>query len=164
MKALLFILLFPVFSTKAQAPFEAKIREAVQQLKCIEPTDADPVTLNAQLVTERDSVAIIVKIQIAPGWHIYDYVPATLPYIAMDPVLQLPGNVRAVGSWQKTKSSASVMDPGVLMYEQEAVLIQKAVKLPAAKAGGSIHTGLYYQTCNLNQCLQPVEKTFDLKY
>jgi DsbC/DsbD-like thiol-disulfide interchange protein len=164
MKAILTALLFPVLFANAQSGFDKKIADAAKQLKCEVPGEQTPVTLNAQTIDAGDSLAIIVKVAIAPGWHIYSYVPDNMPYIPIDHILQLPDNVRAVGKWQATtEPSTTVNDPGVLIYETEAVFIQKAVKTAGAKTG-KINAGLYYQTCNLRQCLQPVEKTFELGY
>lgn len=163
MKFIFLALLFPVVSASAQSGFDVKIMEAAKHIACPQPDERTPVTLNAQSVNEGDSVAIIVKVSIAPGWHIYAYVPSTQPYIAIDHILQLPENVRTVGEWKKTEPEVSSSDPGVLIYKDEAVFIHKAVKLPRG-AGGLIKAGLYYQTCDLRQCLPPKERTFDLKY
>jgi hypothetical protein len=163
MKLLIFAILFPIFSVNGQPGFDKKIAQTAKQLTCVQPDEKNPVTLNAQLVTEGDSLAIIVKATIAPGWHIYAYVPQTEPYIMIDPILKLPENIKAIGEWKKTEPEASSIDKGVLIYENEAVFIHKAVKLTNAP-GGLIKTGLYYQTCNLRQCLPPDEKTFELKY
>ena len=164
MKALLLVFLFPILPANAQTSFDSRIAIAVEKLQCTEPNEVNPVALNAQIVDQQDSIAIIVKCRIAPGWHIYEYVAPTLPYIAMENILQLPENIRPVGIWKKTASVPSAMDPGVLIYEQEAVFIHKALRLGGDKAGGIIKTGLYYQTCNLRQCLRPVETTFSLMY
>ena len=164
MKLMLLSLLFPVLSVQAQAGFDMKISETARQMLCPLPDENNPVSLNAQLVGAGDSMAIIVKVRMAPGWHIYAYVPPSQPYIAIDQILRLPESLKASGSWEKTEPEASSDDPGVLIYENEAVFIQKAVKLPVGKTGGVIKAGLYYQTCNLRQCLPPVEKIFDLKY
>lgn len=162
MKSVLLILLFPVFCAHAQSGFDKKIAAAAKALSCAIPGEQEPVTLNATLVYEKDSIAVIVKTALAPGWHIYQYVPQTLPYIAIDHVLQLPKSIVAVGAWIKPEPMASSNDPGVLIYEDEAVFVHKAVR----KENGNkekLTAGLYYQTCNLRQCLPPVEKTFELE-
>ena len=163
MKAILFILFLSPLFADAQVSFRTKVTVAAGQLKCAEPTEEEPVSLNAIVVTDKDSVAIIVKVQMASGWHIYDYVPSTMPYIAMEYLLEVPENLKVVGAWEKTKPSSSAMDPGVLIYENEAVFIRKALKLPSGKGNGIIRTGLYYQTCDSKQCLPPTEKTLNLK-
>ena len=164
MKAILIFLLLPVFCVNAQSPFDRKIADAAKKLSCAEPDEQSPVNLNAALIDEKDSVAIIVKVRMAPGWHIYGFVPSNLPYIAIDHILELPENLRAVGAWVKSKASSSADDPGVLIYENEALFMHKAVKAPGDKKEITIRTGLYYQTCNLQQCLPPVEKIFELSW
>jgi DsbC/DsbD-like thiol-disulfide interchange protein len=163
MKFLFLFLLLPVLPVRGQSPLDAKIRERAKQMICPVPDESDPVTLNAQCVNDRDSIAIIVKVTIAPGWHIYAYVPSSQPYIAIDQILQLPENIKATGEWVKTEAETSSDDPGVLVYENEAVFIHKAVKLSQGSTG-VIRAGLYFQTCNLRQCLPPKERTFELKF
>lgn len=165
MKCLIIFLLFllVVLRIHAQSGFDARIAEAAKTLTCPAPNDRNPVSLNAQLLQEKDSIAIIVKVVIAPGWHIYQYVPSSLPYIVIGHILELPETVRASGSWIEPRPTSYANDPGVLVYENEAVFIQKAVKSAAAKAGNPIRTGLFYQTCDLRQCLPPDEKMVDLK-
>jgi DsbC/DsbD-like thiol-disulfide interchange protein len=162
MKAVLLILLLPVLSANAQSGFEKKIAQAARQLVCDAPNGQQPVTLNAALVQEKDSIAVIVKVALAPGWHIYQYVPSTLPYIPIEHLLKLPDGATAVGGWIRSEPITSVDDPGVLIYEKEAVFVHKAVKKKEAKLTGIVQTGLYYQTCDLKQCLPPVERTIDL--
>lgn len=160
---LLFVLLLTGLCASAQSGFNKKIADAVKQLSCAEPTEQEPVTLNAGLLAEKDSIAVIVKVKMAPGWHIYQYVPSNMPYIPIELLLKLPDGMQAVGKWEKAKPFPSANDPGVLIYENEAWFVQKVVRSSKAAAGITIQTGLYYQTCDLKQCLPPVEKMFDLK-
>lgn len=158
--------LFMVFSlaglcVKAQSAFDKKIAAAVKQLECTEPDNENPVTLNAKLLAEQDSIAVMVKVRMAPGWHIYQYVPSTMPYIPIEHILKLPEGLVPVGKWEISKPFPSANDPGVLIYEKEAVFIHKVFR--QAAAAGPIQAGLYYQTCDLHQCLPPVEKIFELK-
>lgn len=164
MKIVFLAVLFSSLYAGAQSKLDAKIRETATHLICPQPDEREPVTLNAQSVNEGDSIAVIVKVSMAPGWHIYAYVPPTQPYIPIDQILYLPEGIKAIGEWKKTEPESSSDDPGVLIYEKEAVFIHKAVKLSPAKTGALIKAGLYYQTCNLRQCLPPKEITFELKY
>lgn len=164
MRILIFLFLLPVLQASAQSSLDTKIVAAVAGLHCALPDQERPVQINAAVVAEKDSLAVIIKTSLAPGWHIYDYVPSTLPYIPIEYVLRLPEGIRAVGEWKKTASGPSMNDRGVLIYENEAVFIRKVVKLPGAKANGLIKTGLYYQACDLNQCLPPVENLIELNY
>lgn len=77
----------------AQSAFDRKIAEALKIMKCAEPSDERPVTLNAGLLHDKDSTAVILKVQMAPGWHIYQYVPASMPYISIDQILKLPEGI-----------------------------------------------------------------------
>lgn len=160
---LLIVLLFTRLCVYAQSGFDKKITQAAKQLYCATPTEQTPVTINARTLTENDSIAVIVKVNIAPGWHIYQYVPPTLPYIPLEHILKPSEGIQAVGTWQITKPFSSVTDAGVLVYENNALFVHKLVRSAGEKTKGVIHTGLYYQTCNLQQCLPPDEKTFDLK-
>lgn len=162
MKTLLLVMLTSVLSASAQSKLDIKVKEAAKQMVCPQPDERNPVSLNAQTVHDGDSMAVIVKTLLAPGWHIYAFVPSAQPYIPIDQILHLPENIKAVGAWTKTEPEASSDIPGVLIYENEAVFIHKAVKLVSAKTGGVIKAGLYYQTCNLRQCLPPEEKIVDL--
>lgn len=146
---------------KAQSAFDKKIADAVTRLSCNEPDAEEPVTLNAGVVAEGDSLAVIIKVLMAPGWHIYKFVPANLPYIVTEPILKLPEGIKAVGKWESSKASTYSNDPGVLIHENKAWFVQKVVRQPDAL--GIIQAGLYYQTCDLSQCLPPVEKILDLK-
>lgn len=162
MKFLLLVFSFPVLCVSAQSGFDVRIKQRLKEMICPMPDESNPVTLTAQSLIVKDSVAVIVKVAMAPGWHIYSYVPSTQPYIAIDQILELPSDIKPVGEWINTEPEASVDDPGVLLYEREAVFIHKAVKISNSK-GGSIMTGLYYQTCNRRQCLPPKENVIELK-
>lgn len=158
---LFLLILVTGLCAKAQSAFDKKIADAVKQLNCMAPSAEEPVTLNAGIVAERDSLAVFIKVLMAPGWHIYQFVPAHLPYIVTEPILKLSEGIKAVGKWETSKPSAYSNDPGVLIHETEAWFVQKTMRQPDAK--GVMQAGLYYQTCDLNQCLPPVEKTLELK-
>lgn len=160
--------LLQVVSARAQNTFISfgqKIAAAAGALNCEEPDEQHPVTLNAEIIdaTGSDSVAVIIKARMAPGWHIYAYVPQTMPYIVSEFIIKPSPNIKLVGDWEKSRPIATAMDKGVLIYEKEAVFIHKLVKVSGSETG-TITAGLYYQTCNLRQCLPPIEKTFELKY
>ena len=164
MKILFVLFFFPVLIVQSQSRLDKKIAAGVLQVSCEQPNEKNPVTINAMIVREADSIAVIVKARLAYGWHIYQYVPSTLPYIAMEQILKLPENIRAVGHWKNTDPQTSSNDPGVLIYTDEAIFIHKAVVLSEDKSADKIKAGLYYQTCDLRQCLPPVEKTIALSY
>lgn len=145
--------------------FDKRIKGAADSLMCEEPDEEKPVTLNAKLVADYggDSIAVIIKIRMTPGWHIYAYVPENMPYILTECLLEPDANAKQVGTWIKSVPQASTTDKGVLIYEHVAVFTHKLKKV-SKLVKGKISTGLYYQTCNLQQCLPPVEAKIELTY
>ncbi|WP_341838649.1 protein-disulfide reductase DsbD domain-containing protein [Chitinophaga pollutisoli] len=114
------------------------------------------------VVVDNDSLAVIVKTEILPGWHIYAFVPENQPYIQLDPILDAPASLRKAGAWIKSKPMASVNDPGVLIYENHALFVQKFARTD--KTSGKIKAGLYFQCCDIKQCLPPDERTVELEF
>ena len=154
------ILLSTSLGAIAQSAFDKKIADAIAKLECAAPDHERPVTLNAGLLSDKDSIAVMVKVRMASGWHIYQYVPTNMPYIAIDQVLTLPDHVKAVGKWTFSKPFPSSSDPGVLIYENDAWFVHKLARVNNSK--GIVKAGLYYQACDLHQCLPPVEEVFEL--
>lgn len=103
MKLVFIALLFPVLCVRAQSKFNVKIAERVKHMTCPATNEEDPVSLTVNSVVEGDSIGIVVKVAMAPGWHVYAYVPPTLLYIAVDQILQLPEQVKTAGEWKKTE-------------------------------------------------------------
>ncbi len=162
MKGLFIIpLLFSSFSY-GQSKFDSKILKQATALTCPVPDEASPVTVNATLVVEGDSLAVIVKCDILSGWHIYAFVPENLPYIQLEPILETPASLLPAGTWSKSPPSASASDPGVLVYTASAVLVQKFIRKD--KTGGKVKAGLYFQCCDIKQCLPPDERAFELTF
>lgn len=159
---LILIFLSTGLCANAQSAFDRKIAEALKIMKCAEPSDETPVTLNAGLLHDKDSTAVILKVQMAPGWHIYQYVPASMPYISIDQILKLPEGISAVGKWIGSTPFPSAHDKGVLIFENDAWFVHKLIKTAPVKPGMVIQAGLYYQTCDLRQCLPPIEQVVEL--
>ncbi len=146
----------------SQSKFDQQIQQQAAALKCPEPSQHAPVTVNATVVAMADSLAVIIKTELLSGWHIYAYVPENQPYIQLDPILEAPATLRKAGGWSKSAPMASVNDPGVLIYEDSALFIQKFARTD--QTPGKIKAGLYFQCCDIKQCLPPDEKTFQLTY
>lgn len=144
--------------------FDQQIARLADSLKCSIPDEENPVMLNAQLVSSNkgDSIAVIVKVSMASGWHLYAYVPPNLPYITTELLLESNADLNVAGEWKKSSPIASTTDIGVLIYEDVAIFTRKLAK--GSKTPGKITTGLYYQTCNLQQCLPPTERKLELAY
>ena len=145
--------------------FDQRIAKTADGMVCDVPDEEKPVTLNAKLVAdlEGDSIAVIVKACLAPGWHLYAYVPDNMPYLLTECLLEHDAGVKLVGAWIKSTPKPSTTDKGVLIYEDVAVFTHK-LKKTSESVKGKISTGLYYQTCNLKQCLPPVEAKIELTY
>lgn len=149
----------------AQAPqtlFGDRIENAAKELKCPLPDEQDPVSVNAVIVRGENAgeLAVVVKVTIAVGWHIYAYVPADQPYIVTDLLLGLPMGVARTGDWIKSPASPSSTDRGVLNYEKEAVFYCLLISEPSLS--GILQAGILYQACNDRQCLPPGEKIIEL--
>jgi DsbC/DsbD-like thiol-disulfide interchange protein len=160
-------LLLP-FSSYAQAArkgtFDKMIAGSIKALPCSAPDEQAPVTVNTALVKLPASgqMAVIIKARMAPGWHLYAYVPSDMPYIRTECLLELSPGVTAVGGWQKSRAIPSGTDRGVLLWEQEVVFVQR---LRLGKNNkGRLRAGLSYQVCDLRQCLPPADKWFDLVF
>ncbi|WP_109699452.1 protein-disulfide reductase DsbD domain-containing protein [Chitinophaga deserti] len=162
MRGLLIISLLFSSLSYGQSRFDSKILKQAAALTCPVPDEASPVTVNATLVVEGDSLAVVVKTEILAGWHIYAFVPDNLPYIQLEPILDTPTSLLPAGTWSKSTPSASASDPGVLVYTSSAVFIQKFARKD--KTGGKVKTGLYFQCCDIKQCLPPDERTFELTF
>jgi len=156
------------YSVKAQparTSFDKKLASGIKELSCALPDERDPVSINAVLIKEKGTgkMAIVIKAMIAPGWHLYCFVPSDMPYIPAECLLKLPAGVTAVGGWEKSRPMASGTDRGVLIWEGETVFVQR-LKSGNSDMKGVIQTGLSYQSCNLRQCLPPADKLFDLEF
>ncbi|WP_423735816.1 hypothetical protein [Chitinophaga caseinilytica] len=162
MKHILLIGLLLPLQALSQSKFSDRIEKVAAALQCPPPDGSKPVTVNAAVVATADSLAVIVKSEILRGWHIYAYVPENQPYIQLDPILETPASLQPAGGWSQTPPTASVHDPGVLIYNNTAVFIRKfARKEPS---GGKIKAGLYFQCCDIKQCLPPDEHVVELNF
>src|SRR5690606_6658609 len=112
----------------AQESLDKLISEKLAAIECEKPTEADPLSLNAGVVSSGDSVAVIIKADIAEGWHIYQLVPEHLPYVATEYVLRLPENISADGKWSTSDPRPSNTDRGVLIHEGGVWFVYKTTR------------------------------------
>ena len=159
------VMYHPAAAQQDSAAFELRLKTAIAGLTCTSPDQRDPVSVNAVLIKDSVSgkMAVIIKTLIAPGWHLYAFVPSNLPYITTECVEKLPAGLTPAGNWQKSPSNISGTDPGVMIWEHEAVFVRR-LRSDIQQAKGVLQAGLAYQTCDLRQCLPPKEKWFDLKF
>lgn len=154
------------YSVEAQpgkSSFEKQLASGIKALECLLPDEREPIKINAVLIKEKgtDKMAVVIKALIAPRWHLYAFVPSDMPYLPTRCLLKLPAGVTAVGDWEKTRPMSSGIGPGVLVWEQEVVFVQR-LRADVSGMKGVIQAGLSYQTCDLRQCLPPAEKWFNL--
>lgn len=168
-KAAVGLLLFFMYATtclQAQSfrtVLDKRMSKAIEKLDCQLPDEQNPVSINTTLVKGKksDDMTVVIKVLMAPDWHIYAYVPTEMPYLTTEFILHLPEGVMAEGTWEKSSPSASISDEGVFIYEEEAIFIHRLKVKKGSK--GVIEVGLSYQSCNLWQCLPPTKKIFKLE-
>lgn len=160
--------LFIILTVKsfAQQPldpaFIKKVEKASIAFKIKAPETSDPVSVDAKLLwnSNKTQVAVVVKGKILAGWHIYAYVPDTQPYIQYEMVLDLPKGVTPLGEW--TKPNSYPYEDNIFVYKGELIFI-RYFSVNDFEKNAVITTGLFYQTCDIKQCLQPNTKTKELK-
>lgn len=150
----LFITSLTFSQNRIDAGFKQVVSEASDKLWVSQPDMSDPVTVNAELVwsNNREQLAVVMKVRVLENWHIYAYVPGSQPYITTELKLSVPDGVTPVDKWEKPGAYPSA--DGVYIYEGSLVFVHYfSVDKPVKEK--QIETGLYYQTCDLKQCLPP---------
>lgn len=166
MKRYLYILLFVLLSVntvcfaqeKSIAPaLEAQVQKIAETMSVDQPLLRDPVALNAKIVwgKDRKQFAVVMKVRVLRDWHIYAHVPNTQPYIETELKVNLPKGVSGISDWQKPNAYPS--SDGVFVYEGNLIFI-KYFSAENITENTEITVGLYYQTCDLKQCLPPNTK------
>lgn len=141
--------------------FEQIVNEASNELGTDKPDMPDPVKVNAAVVWNKtkDKIAVVVKASILYGWHIYAFVPKTAPYLKSKLILEIPDHVVPISDWQEPVTF--LMENNVYIYQGDIVFI-RYFSINKKTKGDEIKTGLFYQTCDLKQCLPPQSKTIQL--
>ncbi|RKR05099.1 disulfide bond corrector protein DsbC [Flavobacterium sp. 90] len=161
-------ILFMILGVKSYAQkqpdtgFTKKVEKAASALKVKSPVISDPVSLNAQVVwnDNKSQVAVVIKVKVLPGWHIYAYVPKNQPYIQSKMVLELPKGVTPLSEW--TKPNSYPYEDNIFVYEGQ-MLFTRYFSVKDLGTGAKISAGLFYQTCDIRQCLPPNTKVKELK-
>lgn len=125
-------------------------------------TKMDPVTISA-MASEGDKDGekdIVIRVNIYPGFHIYDIVSEQDPYIQNEYNVQLEGNYEKVGDLKKPNGQRLGMT-GTIVYSGDNIFHQTIKGSGQGKATFTIK----YQACDDHSCLMPTEKTVtvDLK-
>ena len=139
---------------------EETVFEKYDALEMGSPTRQDPLAMNAAVVwsTKKDQLAVVMKVNLLEKWHIYAYAEENTPFIMSKIICELPKGIMPIGEWVKSESEAST--DGLHIYEGELFFIRfYQVKDDSLIGKGTeFKCGLYYQTCDPNQCLPPSTK------
>ena len=162
---LIFVFLKALTAQAQYDQFITETRHVAKSILVAAPAEKDPVSIGGVLRNDSgsDMLAVILRVDILEGWHIYSVVPPTHHYINTDFILELPGEVQPVGEWIRSESVESD-EEGVFIYEKEAVFIHFLRKTGNLKPEKSIRAGIDYQCCNYSVCKPPATKTVDLKF
>ena len=142
--------------------FRSEVEKIVGSL--MTPDDEYPISINSVLVKDTNSnfMAVVIKANIATGWHMYSSVPVTHHYIVTELTLDLPIGVEKIGEWLKPLSKESTKEKGVYIYENQAVFIHYLKTKEAVNMESSIKAGIDYQCCDSSMCNPPQTKLFKL--
>ncbi|HEX9828475.1 MAG TPA: protein-disulfide reductase DsbD domain-containing protein [Flavobacteriaceae bacterium] len=142
--------------------FKELVSAAAKDIAVAEPDFRNPVSVKSHLQWNSDKtlLAVMIKAKIMFGWHIYALVPKTQPYIQSKLILELPNGLTPMGDWELP--AAFPYEQGNYTYQGEVVFI-RYVKKQQPEITENIIAGLYYQTCDIKQCLPPRKETTELQ-
>ncbi|MFR9503915.1 MAG: hypothetical protein SNH73_05645 [Rikenellaceae bacterium] len=133
--------------------FAKDIKRGAQAIELTEPTESEPVSIGATLVTLRNGCQeVILKFKMATTYHIYANVSSSDGYIATAVSLELPEGYQ-VESDVNMPTPQYYNNSGTTILEDEAVYTQRIVGV----GDGEIVVKYNYQCCNSQGCRMPVE-------
>lgn len=153
---------------KADADALAVANSLAEEIVVARPTEGAPVQAAAAVVpsplSQGASATLIVRVKIAPGWHIYAFGGNGGPNQPTRLELTLPEGCAAEGKWQSPASSALMGAQGMAeIYETEAIFKQPlrcASSMPIGRA--SIVCEVHFQACDHRRCLRPERLKLDV--
>lgn len=129
-----------------------------------EPTELDPVSVGAALVSSSKNVKkVIIKARILEGYHIYAYVPPSDPYIKSKVGIDVPNGAKLVDDMETPIPNVYPGKSNLLIYKNEIEFKQNITVNNSIEDNATITCWLYYQCCNANLCLPPIKKEIVLK-
>jgi len=136
-----------------------QIRVAANRMVTEETNDHEPVAVAADVTVLQDGNRVLnVKIAIHPGYHIYNYVAKSDPYIETVVEVSLPQGYTAVGG-MKAPAGAYYNQSGTTVYHDRVVFSQELT----GSGTGEVTCKVRYQCCDPNICFPPEEKVFTIK-
>ena len=136
-----------------------EIRRAVSRMVTEKTNDHEPVAVAADVVVLQDGNRVLnVKLAIHPGYHIYNYVSKSDPFIATEVEVVLPDGYTVVGS-MKAPSGEFYNQSGTTVFHDSVVLSQAF----SGAGTGELTCKVSYQCCDSSICFPPSEKIFTIK-
>jgi hypothetical protein len=153
------------------APTARSIETAIRHMDLANPSDVSPVSVGATVATYYYSkegnfskkgalITLIVRLNIADGWHVYAKVPEDAPYKPVTLQAELPKGFRWSGDWTTPHASPGDV-PGLTEYRGDAVFLRQFYATSAASKAlinGTVHV----QACNTEKCLPAASGTFNV--
>lgn len=132
---------------------------AARELEVPVTDNNNPVSAAATLVTYHNGLqAVLVKMKIQPGYHIYGIVSEKDPYIATRVQIEGMPERYALSGDPICPTGKYFSDSGTTQYEEEAVFI-----IPITGTGkGSIRIKCEWQCCDSQVCLPPTGKVLEV--
>lgn len=139
---------------KVKEEFRKMVREAANELYVSKPDELSPVNVNARAVwsSDKKQLAVIIKTEVFDNWHMYAYVPPDQPYIVSELRIAETQGLIPVTEWEKPASYPYA--EGVLVYKGSLLFI-RYFTVTKDFVNKTLEAGLYYQTCDIKQCLPP---------
>lgn len=138
-----------------------RVWEARRVLSAVEPgetNDNNPVAVAASLETlQSGEKAVYIKIKVHPGYHIYNYVAFSDPFIATKIEVEVPDGYSKVGELQMP-SSKYYNQSGTTIWDGTIVFTQ----IITGSGPGTVECKINYQSCANDVCFPPAEVRFSL--
>lgn len=139
-----------------------KVQDSTNKISVWEPSFEAPVSFNAKAIWSKDKkqLAVVMKVKVLDTWHIYARVPENQPYIESKIELSVPDGMVPLGDWQLPDVYLSY-DDDVYVYKGNFSFVRYFnINKPVLK--DKINVGLYYQCCDINQCLPPILESVEI--
>lgn len=165
LKKLIILTLISTIKLNAQATiqdnFKAKVKNEAKSLVIESPNANKPVSVNATAILNsgKTQLAVVIKVKILEGWHIYAMVPETEPYVQSEILFEAPDTVIPLNNWEVP--DAYPYENMIFVYKDELVFT-RYFSLSSNHNPQHLKAGLFYQTCNERQCLPPNENIINL--
>ncbi len=132
-----------------------QIERAARDIKVENPDNLNPVMAAVKSVRlESGEIAVIARVKIEKGFHIYAKVSEREPYIETVADFIAPEGYKPFGS-RNTPPSVKYGENGTFIYEGDFIFYQKFI----GKGTGQFTFNFAYQCCDDQICMPPVEKT-----